>query len=170
LILNGISISTDTLLLPDWAPKYVRYELYNPSGDRVHFVTSQLSSVTKKSGSFYQTHTDWIISDSSGYMQIPAFAKEGTWQLIAVFHNDGSLLFKPSQTKYSLHTIQVQQGEITNSLQAPFYFGFGLPLVGDFSFGTPEIIYLIFGIIIIFLFLLIWFVPKKDVKKNVKKS
>lgn len=117
LQINRMTITTDTTILPDWKPAYVRYELYDSVGNRVYFVDKQVNSLSKQDIGWLKGHTEWHVTDTAGHMEIPAFAKEGEWKLKATFHDEGHFIFGQNTKTYTLRTIKVYEGDTINSLQ-----------------------------------------------------
>lgn len=141
LKLNDYSVVTDTPILPDWKPTNIRWLLKDPDGNVVYFVENSLDAVSQGEGAGWGK-TKWLISEDTGVLKIPAFAKAGTWSLSAIFYNT-LFGFQFQKTAHSLYSVDVEES-ILDSFNAPIYFTFGGPMgIGSFAFATPDIIMII---------------------------
>ena len=89
--------------------------MIDPHGKLRYYKESRLDSVVS-------TDSGWLITEHTGYMQIPAFAEAGTWVIRAEFH--GAVIFSETHTIYE---IPVSEGTIFDSLNAPVYFILSFP-------------------------------------------
>jgi hypothetical protein len=157
LVLNNYPITTDTLILPDWKPSRIRWNLINPHGQIVSFVDANINQIGQ-GGGWSPGTTTWLVTTNSGFMEIPAFAEQGEYRMNAMFY-DKFFIFM-SQTGADIYSINVGEGSVVESLNAPVSYILGVPILGDFCI-TVEVVYLIAFVVLIPLLLLIVITLKK---------
>jgi len=162
LVLNNYPIVTDTLILPDWRPSRIRWNLINPQGQIVSFVDANINQIGAGSGGPIGT-TTWLVTTNSGFQEIPAFAEKGEYRMNAMFY-DKFFIFV-SQTGADIYSINVGDGSVVDSLNAPVSYILSVPILGDYCISI-EIIYLIAAVIIIPIFILMIIDLRKGARKK----
>jgi len=145
--LTGLPIIGD--YIETWRPAYVKYYLVDPNGKIRSMHESQLDSV-QKSG------TTWILNDDSGLLRVPAFAEAGEWTVRAKIYDINKVFVIQWSNKiiFDSYSFNVRSNSM-KSLFAPYSFYINLGgniLTGEleFSFSTPDIIFIIAAIVVLF--------------------
>jgi hypothetical protein len=155
LQINNYQMQTTGLVItPSWRPAYIKWYLIDPSGDIKYMVQSDLDYV-QQVGSGFNSAT-WSITENTGTMKIPAFAKTGKWEVRGRIYdvNKFFLLQWSNKAEFTGASFDVIDYSFTDNFFAPtayIYINLGSNmLTGDleFSFGLPEVFFLIAGIII----------------------
>jgi hypothetical protein len=166
LTLKDYEITTDTAILPDWRPSHVKWSLISPSGDVAYVVDSSLDSVTQVSGGIpIVGSTTWSISEDSGTMKIPAFAEPGSWRVNAKFY-DRQLFIFYNQEGADIYSLRVDEGGITDNLNAPMTYVFNVPLLDSSITIAIDLILIIGFIAITIIIILIWYNIASGRKKS----
>jgi len=148
--MTNYQFKTTTLLLPlDWKPTNMRWQLRDPSGKVVYWIDTPIDSVSTVSSGYegINHYTVWSVTDDSGFIKVPAFAQDGEWTLTARFYDKLFGIWDFRQDTDKLYDVTVKDSQPWDSLNAPIYWSFDIPIIGDMAFATPDLIYMV-GIII----------------------
>jgi len=155
LVLNNYEFKTSTLLFPaDWRPTHIRWLLIDPDGDVVYWIDHAVDSIVQVDSGYEGVYhyTVWRIFENSGFMQIPALAKEGEWKLQAQFYDKffGIKFHKDTKT---LYTFTVKRESFLDDMNAPIYFIF-LDMPFSINFSLFVALFLLLILLIVWLLII----------------